>query len=826
MPVNLRTEYLFNPIGIDNASPRFTCELEGDDASFVVKEYEVELKIAGGDYLPLSEVKLLPHTKYFWRIRALNENKRHTKWSAEAFFETGKLSLDHWKANWISDAYDKEHEPSPMLRKEFSLKKQISQARAYVTAAGYYEMYLNGERVGNHLLDPGYTHFDKRILYSTYDVTQSLRKGENAIGVVLGNGFYNCQSKAVWNFEKARWRARPSLICEIHVKYEDNTEEIIITDESWKTSTGAYVYNNIYSGDRYDARLEHQGWTEVGFDDKAWGKVKRVKSPTQLLSAQQMPPIREVKKITPVAIKKLNDKRYLFDMGENITGFCSLKIKGERGTHVTLNYGEKLDEKGCLTQNNIDYHYVPEKEGEHFQSDEYFLKGHFIEEHFTPSFTYHGFRYVEILVDGKIEELTLDNVTGLFIHTDMERVGHFECSNTMLNKIYEATMQSYCGNAHSIPTDCPQREKNGWTADAHVAVDLGLLNYDGIGFYEKWMNDFLDNQNEVGDVAGIIPTDSWGYGLWIGPVWDAALFIIPNALYNYYGDVTCIERLYLTMEKYLKYLQTEERDGIIPYGIGDWVPWKAKTNNAFTSSVFYYHDYMLMGRFASLLGENPEPFNEKAIKLKALINKTFYNDSTKLYANGTQAAQAVALYYDVVPEEKEMAVADRLNEMIVKNNYSLDFGLLGSKTVLRVLSEYGHMETAWKMTTKKDLPSWGYWVEELGLSSLPEDWPAGTSLNHVFLGDISAWMTNYLAGINYDINAPGFTHILIKPHFVSELDWVKAEYKSVKGMIKTQWDREGGNIKLNVSIPPGCSASIEVEGCLKNIGSGDHCFVY
>lgn len=826
IPVNLRTEYQNNPIGIDNKTPRFTCELKGEDSSFFISGYEVKIRTDSGKYIPFSKITLSPHTKYHWRIRAWDRQGRKSRWSEEAVFETGKFCNSDWKALWITDEYDKEYEPAPMFRKAFVAQKEITEAKVYICASGYYEMFINEQRVGNHMLDPGYTHFDKRILYVTHNVTGLLKKGSNAICAVLGNGWYNCQSKGVWNLEKARWRNRPALKCEIHIKYSDDTEEILITDDTWKTAVGPYTYNNLYSGDRYDARLEKKGWKDTGYNDMQWKHAKVVDNFTQLLVGQQMPPIRVVRKVTPIEMKKLDDNRYLFDMGENITGFCSLNVKGRRGTRVILNYGEMLDNKGYLSQSNINYHYKPVKKGEHFQSDEYILKGEPIGESYTPSFTYHGFRYVEIIIDGKIDPLTCDDIEGLFIHTDMKRIGHFECSNPMLNKLYNATMQSYCGNAHSIPTDCPQREKNGWTADAHVAVDLGLLNYDGIGFYEKWMNDFIDNQNKVGDIAGIIPTDTWGYGMWVGPVWDAALFIIPNALYAYYGDTTCIARLYPTMKRYLDYLLTEEREGILPHGIGDWVPWKAKTNNAFTSTVFYYNDYILMERFASLIGEDPKPYRQKAVNLKNIINKRFFNDSTKVYANGTQAAQAVALYYGIVPEKERQTVAANLNRMIVDNNYFLDFGLLGSKTVLRVLAEYGYEETAWKMVCKKEKPSWGYWIDELGLTTLPEDWPAGTSLNHVFLGDVSAWMTNYLAGINFDINQPGFSHVMIKPHFIEDLEWVKAEYYSVKGMVKTHWYRKNGKIELNVTIPAGCSATINVKGKLQNIGGGCHRFIF
>ena len=494
-----------------------------------------------------------------------------------------------------------------------------------------------------------------------------------------------------------------------------------------------------------------------------------------------------------------------------MSGLCRLKVKGEAGTRITLKHGELLKKDGRLEQGNINVYYHPVKPDEVFQMDVFTLKG-----------TVESSRPVT---------LTEENLTGLFMHTDVRPSGSFACSNPLLNKIWEATMQAYRSNLHSIPTDCPQREKNGWTADAHVAIDLGLLGFDGITLYEKWMNDFIDNQREIGDLSGIIPSSGWGYGEWIGPVWDAALFIIPNALYDYYGEPRSIEKLYPTMERYLEYLKTREVDGYLTYGLGDWVYWKATTNNEYTSTAYYYLDYKLMARFASLLGKDAAPYQEKANTLKSLINQKFFNAETGVYAEGTQTAQALALYLGLVPEGKEQLVADKLREVVAGNNYFLDFGLLGSKTVPAMLTKYGYIEDAMKMITKTEAPSWGYWVETMGYSTLPETWTlspkfADASLNHVFMGDVSAWMMNQLAGINHDDSAPGFRHIRITPHFVKELDWAKGEYHSVRGRIASEWKREGDKVMLTVTIPADCSADIVVGDQTETVSAGTHTFSY
>jgi len=821
IPVNLRTEYLHEPIGIDAKSPNFSWEYEGNCPDFVPSKNEVLIGTNPKQLTPYSsEMVLKPRTKYYWNVTAWDVKGKRSETSKTATFETGMYSLSDWSGKWITDNHDKDFRPAPLLRKAFDANKKIQKARLYVTAAGYYEMDINGKRVGTNYMDPGYTHFDKRLLYVTHDVSSLLEQGENVIAGVLGNGWYNEQSKAVWNFETARWRGRPSLLCELHIIYTDGSKEIVTTDASWKTSTGPYVLNNIYSGDWYDANLEQSGWNNIHFDDSKWQPAIETKCPTQMLVAQQMPAIRVSEELKPIAMTAFNDHNYLFTFEKNFAGVCRLRVKGEAGTRIELRHGERIDDKGHLSIIPINEYFHPVDTTEKFQTDVYILKGNG-EETFTPSFTYHGFQYVEV-ESSKPVQLTKESLTGLFMHTDVQPVGHFSCSNALLNKIWDASMNAYVSNLYSIPTDCPQREKNGWTADAHVSVDLGTWGFDGITLYEKWMNDFIDNQREQGNISGIIPSDTWGYDDWIGPVWDAALFIIPNAMYNYYGNLRCIQNLYPTMERYLKYLNSREKDGLMSYGIGDWVPWKATTNTNYTSSAYYYWDNVLMARFASLLGKDAMPYQQKAEEIKKLVNNKYFDATKNIYAEGTQAGQAVALYLGLVSKEKEKAVADKLHELVRTNDYFLDFGMLGSKTVPAMLAKYGYIEDAMKMITKIDKPSWGYWIEKMNYKTLPEDWGCASSLNHVFLGDVSAWMMNWLAGINYDTNNPGFRRILIIPHFVNDLNWAKGEYHSVNGYICSEWKREGTKIVLTVTIPIGTEATVKVGDKVVDLKGGTH----
>ena len=838
---NLRCEYLSNPVGLDTPSPRFTWNLDSKK-EVMQKAYQISvastpelLSLGKADVWKSEKVEssesfstwsaskpLEAHKKYYWSVLVWNNNGGKGIVSPVASFEMAKMNKSDWAAKWISDNFTKEFRKAPMLRKSFSSKKSIKQARAYVCGVGYYELYINGKKVGDHYLDPGYTHFDKRVLYVTHDVSSMIKQGDNVVAAVLGNGWFNIQSLAVWGFQNARWRMRPRLLCEIRIEYTDGSEETIASDKSWKSNTGPYIYNNLYSGDEYDARLEKKGWNDIGYDDKSWTEVQIVDAQAPKVVAQQMPAIRVTKEVKPIEMKSFPDNIYVFNMGENMTGVCRLNVKGEEGTRITIKHGELAYPDGRLNQSNVDVYFQREKNGmpihkdpnETFQTDVYYIKGSGVEQEFTPSFTYHGFQYVEIQSTKPIQ-ISKESLTGLFFHTDVESVGEFSCSNEVLNKIVAASRRSYLCNLQSIPTDCPQREKNGWTADGYISMDLGVLNFDGITVYEKWLNDFTDNQREIGDISGIVPSAGWGYLDWIGPVWDAGMFIVTNNLYKYYGDKRAIEKIYPTCEKYLVYLKTRETGGILTYGIGDWVFYKAKTPTDYTSTAFYYLDNKLMARFALLIGKDGSQYEKKAEELRKIINQKWYNSQKGIYATGTQAGQAVALALGLADPSEEQKIADKLVEMIRNNNHQLDFGMLGSKFVPAMLTKYGYAEDAYQMITKKEAPSWANWIS-LGLTTLPETWVLDkdfkdASLNHVFLGDVTAWMTNTIAGINYDEQHPAFKHIIIRPHFIKDLSWAKGEYRSVNGLIRSEWKRKAGKVELSVTIPANTTSTLYLD---------------
>lgn len=825
----MRCEYLVEPISIDVVAPRFTWAYS--DAGFHPVKSRVEVA-SDSLFSPASIMALMnadsadsfvryegrpleSRCRYWWRVVA-RDSEGHMLESPVAWFETAYMSMSDWTASWISDGRDRDVQAAPVLRKSFVVPESgCRDARLYVSAVGYYYMTINGQRVDDSHMNPGFTQYDRRSLYVVHDVSALLHEGMNDVEVVLGNGFSNGQSHDAWGQENAPWRGRPQFLCELFA----DGRLLLKSDETWEATTGDVVFNNIYSGDHVDGRIVPGGWKPAVV----------VGARNNNLRAQSMPPIREVETIAPELIGQWGDTLFLFDMGKNIAGFTRLNLDGDEGTVVTVRHGELLKADGHLEQGNIDVYFRPLRSDERFQTDRYVLGGNG-PRLFSPKFCYHGFRYAEVHSSRPIK-LAASDVVGIKANTDLRRIGGFRCSNGLLNKIFDAAMLSYEGNLHSIPTDCPQREKNGWIADAYAAINLGLLNYDGITFYEKWLRDFIDNQRSDGNIAGIIPSPGWGYGDWPGPVWGAAIFIIPDALMNYYGDSTIIGELYPSMERYIGWIESlRQPDGTINCGIGDWLPFNTRTPEDFTSTLYAYAAYKIMVRMAGLTGHDAADYRKKADEYKALVNEKWFDWERSVYANGSQTAQAIALYWDVVPEGEAPKVAENLNRMVVANDYAVDFGFLGTLSVLRMLTRYGYADTAYAMASRTDSPSWGNWVENLGYTTMPETWTLSpefhdASLNHVFFGDISAWMTNDLAGLCADPSSQGFSRFIVRPHFVGGLDWAEAHYESVRGLVKVGWKRcSDKEVTLSVDVPAGSSAHIIAGNVDTEVEAGSHVF--
>ncbi|MBN2616282.1 MAG: family 78 glycoside hydrolase catalytic domain, partial [Bacteroidales bacterium] len=542
-PENLKSEYLENPIGIDTKNPRFTWQLQTDEPGVSQQAYQV---VVGTDSLAVMDgmgeawysadiqsetipakyagEELLPFTKYFWKVKVQLQNGSWTAYSKVASFETGMMDQANWKGDWISDSYDFNIKPAPYFRKEFKVEKKIKAARAYIAVAGLYELYLNGSKVGNHRLDPMYTRFDRRTLYVTYDVTKSISEGKNAVGVILGNGWYNHQSTAVWYFDEAPWRARPKFCMDLKIQYEDGTEETLSTDQDWKTSLSPVIFNSIYTAEHYDARLEQAGWNRAGFDDSKWRGSMKTNAPSKNITAQVLHPVRNVTEVPAKTVTKFSDRNYVVDFGRNMAGVTKLEIKGTEGTELRLKHGERLYENGHVDMSNIDVHYRPTDDSDPFQTDIVILSGN--DDVFMPKFNYKGFQFVEVTSDKPIE-FAEKNLTAYFMHSDVPPVGEINSSNETLNKTWKAANSSYLSNLFGYPTDCPQREKNGWTGDAQINIETGLYNFDAITVYEKWMADHRDEQQPNGVLPAIVPTDGWGYTWANGPDWTSTIAIIP-----------------------------------------------------------------------------------------------------------------------------------------------------------------------------------------------------------------------------------------------------------------------------------------------------------
>ncbi len=740
-----------------------------------------------------------------------------------AYFRVGKKDSRNWEGSWISDTKDINLRPAPYFRKDFLVNKKIRSARVYMVGAGLYEFYLNGKKVGDHLLDPMYTRFDRRNLYVTYDVTPSLQIGENIIGVLLGNGWFNLQSTAVWYFDKAPWRARPCFCLDLEINFADGTSEVISTDKSWKTTLSPIIFNSIYTGEHYDARKEIEGWDQPGFIDTAWKNVIIRGTPSRNIIEQKIPPIRDCEELPAMDMRKINDTDYLFDIGRNIAGISRIILDGTEGTVVKLKHGEKLDSFGHVDQSNINVHYHPPDGNDPFQADIYFLNGKG-RETFQPHFNYKGFQYVEVTSDKPIL-LTKESLTGIFLHSDVKAIGKTSCSNSIINNIWKATNNSYLSNLFGYPTDCPQREKNGWTGDAHLVIETALYNFDSKAIYEKWLADMRDEQNANGMLPAIIPSSGWGYEHFNPVDWLSALIIIPWELYLFYGDLEPLRKNYDAMKLYFDHLDKIYPDGLIPEGLGDREAINSHTSIELTSTCYYYADATILTKMTRLLNKKNDEikYRNLAKKIRTAFNKRFYHDSG-IYGKGYQTELSSALYWGLVPVEIKRIVAKNLADACSKDSIHFDIGVLGSKTLLNALSDNGYAEIAYKLASKTTYPSFGYWMKS-GMTTLPETWNMSSSLNHIFFGEIGAWFYKVLGGIKIDEHTPGFKNVLLEPHFVKGLDSFYCEHKTKYGKIISSWKRKNNEIIYSVVIPKKSKASLIItKHKLQKLSSGSYKF--
>ena len=744
-------------------------------------------------------------------------------WKDAGFAETGWMAAQKLgpagMAPWgeITGPEDRRL-PARMLRRQFEVEKKVQRATAYVCGLGLYEFYLNGKKVGDQVLSPALTDYSKRALYVTFDVTRQLKKGANVAGIILGNGrFYAPRSTVPTGTTSYGY---PKLRFQMHVEYEDDTSEEVVSDGAWRlTAEGPIRANNEYDGEAYDARMEMPGWSARGFDDAQWQSAQGVTAPGGELAAQMIEPIRVTETLKPIALTQPKPGVWVFDMGQNMVGWCRIKVAGPRGTEVSLRHAETLQPDGTLYLDNIRSAKV---------TDTYTLKGKGTEV-YEPRFTYHGFRFVE--VTGYPGRLSLSSIEGQVVHDDLESAGAFACSNPLLNRIYHNIVWGVSGNYRSIPTDCPQRdERQGWLGDRSAECKGETYLFNTVALYAKWLQDMADAQKPSGSVSDVCPA-FWPFYS-DNVTWPSSTVIIPGSLREQFADTGIIATHYTSARKWMEHMHGLMTDGIIARdSYGDWcVPPEEqklihsndparKTDGALLATAYFYHDARLMAGYATLLGksEDAQRFTDLAEKLKAAFNQKFFHADTGQYDNGSQTSCVLPLAFGLVPEGQRERVFNHLVSKITHETHGhIGTGLIGGQWLMRMLTAGGRADLAYTIATQKDYPSWGYMVNK-GATTIWELWngdtadPAMNSGNHVMLvGDLGIWLYESLAGIKPDPEQPGFKHIIMRPEPVGDLRFVKASHRSPYGLIASEWQKQAGVFRWKVTIPANTTATVHV----------------
>lgn len=843
----LRTEYHENPLGIGVRKPRLSWQLHAGARGVAQSAYQVRVSRseqglrAGRDLVwdsgrvasdeSIHRVyggpPLQSGQRYAWQVRVWDSAGHAAAWSAPAWWEMGLLDAGDWKASWIEPDLAEDVSkpgPSPMLRREFKLGGAIERARAYVTSHGLYELHLNGQRVGADLFTPGWTSYNKRLQYQTYDVTPLLKTGANVVGAVLGNGWY--RGDLGWQDRRNLYGNRLGLLGQIDILYKDGRREVVGTDQEWKASSAPILMSEIYHGETYDARLEKPGWATAGFDDGAWSGVKVVDHHKDTLVAPAGPPVRRIEELRPVKIFKTPAGDTVADMGQNMVGWVRLAVEGPAGTTVTLRHAEVLDKEGNVYLANLRKAKATLR---------YTLKGG-ARETFEPHFTFFGFRYV--VVDGYPGTLTSDSLTGVVIHSAMPTAGEIVTSKPLVNQLLRNIVWGQKGNFLDVPTDCPQRdERMGWTGDAQVFAPTAALNMDVAGFFTKWLGDVEADQYEDGAVPHVVPNvlpAFQGRQPAGAAGWADAAVIIPWEMYRSYGDTRILEEQYSSMARWVEYERKRAGDDLIwdgDFHFGDWLAYAsppgeapaypgATTGTDLLATAFFAHSTDLLQRTARILGRTDDAarYAQQFSRVKAAFLREYVTATGRVGEN-TQTAYAVALQFDLLPEELRPVAARRLAEDVRRRKH-LTTGFLGTPYLCHVLSRYGYLDEAYLLLNREEYPSWLYPVKQ-GATTIWERWdgqkPDGTfqhvgmnSFNHYAYGAIGDWMYRVMAGIEIDESAPGYKHILIQPRPGGGFTDVKASHQTPYGKVASAWTLKEGRFELTVDVPANTRATVRL----------------
>lgn len=852
---NLRTEYQRNPVGISKLNPRLSWEMHSEKENSLQTAYRIKVasspdalknnqlvwdsQVVHSDqslFVKYEGPQLISAQRLYWQVRVWDNQGNQAVSDEIAYWETGLLAAKEWKAAWIGPGWKEDYtqsNPCPFLRKEFKLSKTPVKATIYASALGLYELYINGAKVGEDYFNPGWTTYNKRIQYQAFDLTNLLKQGKNTLGAILGDGWY--RGFFGWQGERNLYGEQAALLAQLEITYEDGSKEWILSDQSWKSAQGPILKSDIYHGESYDARLEMPAWASPDFDDSTWQPVAIIDQSKEVLVATESDPVCITETIKPIRQFVTPKGELVFDFGQNMVGWVGFRLQGERGQTIVLHFAEVLDQEGNFYTDNLRTALV---------EDSYIFKGEGVEE-YEPRFTFHGFRYLH--VSGYAGEISLDDLDGRVVHSNMEKIGDFECSDPLINRLQQNIVWGLRGNFLDVPTDCPQRdERMGWTGDAQVFAPTACFNMNTGPFFTKWMKDLQLEQKEDGNVPWVVPNvlkDGGGTG-WSdgfgGTGWADAAVIIPWTLYQSYGDIQILENQYASMKAWVEYMIKHSGSRyIFDYGFhfGDWLSFAeyysyhynapdygyagAHTEKDLIATAYYYHSTSLLSKIASLLGlpEDAERYAKLLPKIKEAFNREFVTETGRLIS-GTQTAYALALGFGLLNEEMRPIVANRLAED-VRHFGHLTTGFLGTPLLCQALSDNGYPDLAYQLLFNKRYPSWLYPVT-MGATTIWERWdgikPDGSfqtvgmnSFNHYAYGAIGQWLYGTVAGLNIDPLQPGYKHSIIKPCPTKQLSYAKAELKTMYGLLHSSWEIQGEDVHYKFKIPANTTATIYLQ---------------
>lgn len=858
--VHLRTNNKTNPVGCQ-LSPRLSWQLSAQYNNCIQQAYQLQFsddstslnnklhtgkRVENGEpFLKLpaafAGVTLLPAHTYYWRVQVWDKDGRASGWSKVASFATALSGTADWKgARWIgyedvpdsmrvvpgvhngTDKFYQKHKARqrtvvPLFRKEFSVQGKVKSALLYISGLGQYEASLNGVRLGDNFLAPGWTHYDETALYNTYDLTKALQSGENALGVIVGNGFFNVN--------KERYRklsvvyGMPRMICRLLITYENGKSMNVVSGTDWKTSASPITFTSIYGGEDYDAGKEQIGWDQPGFNDTQWKPAMVVKATEKRLLPEEDYPVKVMEVLPVRRVTQPQSGVYMYDFGQNASGIIGLKIKGKKGQTVKMIPAELTNDKQLANQKatGSPYYFT------------YTLKGDGIET-WQPRFTYYGFRYVQVEGAAPDTAAHTGDVPQLLsldlLHTRNAAPvnGTFSCSNDLFNRIHTLILWAIKSNMQSVLTDCPHREKLSWLEQDYLMGNAIQYSYDIDLLYRKLIRDMKEAQTSEGLVPDIAPEfvffDDHGFGFRDSPEWGSAGVIVPWLLYRWYGDKTVISEAYPMVKKYAEYLGSKAQDNILSYGLGDWFdngpqrPGVAQlTPKGVTATAIYYYDLVLAANMADLLDKTAEAkqFRVQADKVKQTFNHEYFNTATKVYSTGSQTAMAMPLCVGLVDEQYRQAVFKNMVDSIRQQGNRLTAGDIGFHFLVQALQEGGASDLLYEMNNRSDVPGYGFQLAK-GATTLTESWAAleQVSNNHLMLGHLMEWFYTGLGGITQQPGSVGYKQFQICPEVVGDITWVKTAYNTPYGTVRSEWEKKDGKLLFRVSIPPNSSAVVKL----------------